>query len=550
MVDQRRPLAIFHLELPDLMAFGSLFLLAGLLVFVALIVVVIQRITKRGDQRSDGSDLVSYLILAIAMGSTGFALAQLARAAFPGDQFIFDPAEQLATPLAALVVSTPFVVYFWKRQADRRVVYPGSSGWSLYLALMELVFMGAFVIAMVILVDGLFSGEGLGNWVSPVVFGSIVVFHELASRRSPPRSGAADLYRAIGSAIGLITLAIGLAGTLTAVFSLAFDDLSVEFDPWLAMTVVGAPIWAFRWLSRTDPSPGLPRTVWTVLVTISSLTVVVGSSIALTVLSAQYVIGERNPDGHFESATWLFAMFLVALAVWVIHRRELGPERDNALRAYEYSAAAIGLAGALIGAIGLTVFAFDAPALVGGGTNEVLAFTGVLVGGLVAWLVLSRRHLTGDPGAETTAWPRRLYNLGLGVITALISAGFLITALVVLFRRVIGGDEAASALVPVTVTVFTGLAAWYLLAAYARERTTTTEQKVLVQFDVVVICSDPGPLEITFPKGARLRVIKRADDHGIIDEEMATEIVAAVANQPSLVWVDSDGFMVAPKLND
>ena len=533
------------------MALGSLALLAGLLVFVVIVVVLVQRIMKRSDQRSDGSDLVSYLILAIAMGFTGFALAQLARTAFPGDQFILDPGVQVATSLAALVVSTPFVVYFWRRQADRRVTYPASSGWTLYLALMELVFMTAFVVVTTILFDGLFSGEGFGDWVSPIVFGSIVLFHEFAARRTPPRSDAADLYRVIGSAIGLVTLTVGVAGALSGVFSLPFDNLSGEFNPWLAMTVVGAPIWVYRWFTRTDPSPGLPRTVWTVLVAIGSLAAAVGSGTALVVLSVQYVIGDRDPGGqHFESAPWLLAVFLVAIAVWVVHRRELGQERDDALRAYEYGGAAIGLAGALIGAIALTILAFDAPALVGGGANDVLAATGVLVGGLVTWLVLSRRHLAGDPAAETTAWPRRIYNLGLGVITALIAAGFLVTALFVLFRRVMVGDETASALVPVTVTLFTGLAAWYLLAAYAKERTTATGEKMVVPFDVVVMCSHPGPLAVRFPEQARLRVIHRGDEEGMIDESLATEIVAAVANRPSLVWVDSDGFRVAPKLSD
>lgn len=533
------------------MAFRSLFLLAGLLVFVVLIVVVIQRIMKRSDQRSDGSDLVSYLILAIAMGFTGFALAQLARTAFPGDQFIFDPAEQVATSLAALVVSTPFVVYFWRRQADRRVTYPASSGWTLYLALMELVFMTAFVVVTTMFLDGLFSGDGIVDWITPVVFGSIVLFHEFAARRTPPRSDAADLYRVIGSAIGLVTLAIGLAGTLSAVFSLPFDNLTTEFSPWLAMTVVGAPIWGYRWFSRSDPSPGLPRAVWTVLVTIGSLAVTVGVGTALVVLSAQYVVGERSPGAqHFESANWLLAVFLVTLAIWIVHRRELGPERNNALRAYEYGGAAIGLAATLIGAIALTVLAFDTPALVGGGSNDVLAATGLLVAGLVSWLVLSRRHLAGDTATEATAWPRRVYNLGLGVITALTAAGFLITSLFILFRRVMGGDETASALVPVTVTVVTGLAAWYLLASYAREKTAATGEQVVSPFEVVVMCSHPGPLAVTFPEQARLRVIHRGDDLGIIDQDMANEIVATVANQPSLVWVDGDGFKVAPKLSD
>jgi hypothetical protein len=49
-----------------------------------------------------------------------------------------------------------------------------------------------------------------------------------------------------------------------------------------------------------------------------------------------------------------------------------------------------------------------------------------------------------------------------------------------------------------------------------------------------------------FHEHARLKVIHRGDDLGIINAEMADQIVSAVANRPSLVWVDEDGFRVAP----
>lgn len=534
------------------MALTTVFALVALLVFVVVVVAVVQRLMKRSDERSDGSDLISYLILAIAMGATGFALDQLARTAFPGDQFVFDPAEQVATSLAALVVSTPFVVYFWRRQADRRAIYPASSGWTLYLSLMTLAFVTAFVVVTTIFLNGLFSGEGAAGWVSTLVFGAVAVFHLIAARRTPPRSDAADLYRVVGSAIGLITLMIGLAGSLAGVFSLPFDNLSNELHPWLAMAVVGTPVWAYHWFARSDPEPGLPRDVWLVLVAVGSLAIAVGSGTALVVLSAQYVFGETAPGGqHFEAASWLLAVFLVTLAVWIVHRREMGAQRDNALRSYEYGAAAAGLAATLLGAIGLTILAFETPALVGGGTNDVITATGVLVAGLTLWLVMSRRHLSGDAGGEATAWPRRIYNLGLGVITGLIAAGSLITALFVLLRRVMGGEETSTpALVPMTITVFTGLAAWYLLSAYARDRARVTREEVVRPFEVVVMCSHPGPLAVTFPEQATLRVIHRGDDLGIIDAELAGEIVTAVANQPSLVWVDADGFRVAPKRTD
>jgi hypothetical protein len=49
-----------------------------------------------------------------------------------------------------------------------------------------------------------------------------------------------------------------------------------------------------------------------------------------------------------------------------------------------------------------------------------------------------------------------------------------------------------------------------------------------------------------FPEQARLRVIYRDDDSGVIDDEMAARIVEEVGTRSSIVWVDADGARVAP----
>jgi hypothetical protein len=67
---------------------------------------------------------------------------------------------------------------------------------------------------------------------------------------------------------------------------------------------------------------------------------------------------------------------------------------------------------------------------------------------------------------------------------------------------------------------------------------------------VTIIASHPGMIATRFPEQARLKVIHRGDDAGTIDDETAEAIVAAVNNRPSLVWVDEDGFRVAPMRAD
>ncbi|MFZ0014686.1 MAG: DUF5671 domain-containing protein [Acidimicrobiia bacterium] len=548
-MDQRRSMARLRLELPSLMLGLAILPLLVLLAIVMVVVIVVQRSMKKGEDKGGGADIISYLVLALAMGITGFALVQLATTAFPGDRFVFDPAQDVATALAGLVVATPFVVYFWRRQAARRVIYPASPGWTVYLALMQLVFLSAFVTSAVLVVDGWLSGDPNGAWVPTIVFGGLVGFHEMAARRTPPRSDAGELARVIAAAIGLVTAAVGLAGTLDAVFSLPFQDISREFSPWPAMLIVGAPIWGYQWFRKWDQEPGMPRVVWSVVVSIGSFVAVVGAGTALVALVLQYLFGDVPPAGqHFGSAPAALAILVTFLAVWVVHRRWLGSDRTNPLRAYEYAVAAVGLVTAEIGSVVLTIIAFDRSQIVGGGTGDVIGVATSLVAGLVVWLVFSRRWLRGDPGAEATAWPRRVYNLGLGVAFGLVAAGGLITCLFILLQRIIGDGDDSSLSIPLPIFVYSALGAWYLLAAHARDRANMEREDVVTPFAVTVICAHPGPIATKFPKQARLTVIHRADGIGVIDEDRADEIVAAVGHRPSLVWVEDDGFRVAAML--
>jgi hypothetical protein len=462
---------------------------------VLVVVVAIQRSMKKGEEKGNGADIVSYLVLALAMGVAGFALAELADTAFPGDRFVFDPTEGLATSLSALVVSVPFLIYFWRRQAQRRVIYPNAAGWAIYLALMELVFTTAFIVTAVLFVNGLLTDETASAWTGAVVFGGIVAFHELAARRTPPRSDAGELRRVIGSALGLIAATIGVTGTVAALIDLGLDVSDIGFHPWLAMAIVGSPIWAYRWLKQWENEAGVPRLTWTIIVSIGSLAMATGAATAIAIQSLQYLFDDTSPARqHFDALPVELSLLMAAVPIWVVHRRGLGHEQDNPLRVYEYGMSAIGLVGSVAAAVALTLVALDRSQIVGGGIGDVITFASVLVVSLVLWRFFSRRHLKGEPEFESTAWPRRIYNLGLGVIFGLVAASSLITTLFILLRRILQSDESGSLLEPITLFVYSGLATWYLLAAYAHDRTALEAEDVIAPFDVTIVCSHPGRL--------------------------------------------------------
>lgn len=526
---------------------GLLIPLLAIVVIVMVVVVAIQRSSNRGNEDGGGADLVAYLVLALSVGVAGFALAQLVSTAFPGDRFIFDPTQNLSASVAALVVSLPFAIYFWRRQAQRRAQYPDSVGWTLYLTLMELVFMTAFAISAVLFVNGLLSEERASAWTGTLVFGAIVLLHELAARRNPPHTEAGELRRVAGSAIGLITGTIGLAGTLVAAFETWFGPVGFEFDPWLAMLVVGVPIWAFRWLGTWPTKPETPRTVWIVAVSTASLATAIGAGTHVLVLVIQYVVGTGGSAGqHFDEVSVSLGIGLAALAVWGAHRGPLRSVSSSAKTFHFYILGAASLAVAIASAVALTIFALGNRPLVGGGSDDVVATVSILVVALSAWGLFTKAAKTTEASEATAVWPRRIYYLGLGVIVGIVAAGALITTLVVLLNRMLDSTSETSLLEPMAVLLYSGLATWYLLGRYARDRTPSEERQRLEPFDVTVIASHPGHIAVKFPDQARLRVIHRGDDAGAIDDEMADEIVAAVDSRSSVVWVDGDGFRVAP----
>jgi hypothetical protein len=531
-------------------------LLATLLLVAigVVIVIAVQRsVSKREDPSgATGADIIAYLVLALSMGVAGFSLANLAATAFPGETFVFDPAEEVATSLSALVVSTPFLIYFWRRQARRRATYPASAGWTLYLAIVEVVFMTAFVISTVLFLDRVFQGDVTSAWTGMIVFGAIVAFHEHAARVTPPHSDAAELHRVIGSAIGLITATIGLIGVLAGVIGLGVEGLGgsprdTGFQPWLAMLIVGAPIWWYRWLRPWDAKPSLPRVTWTAITTTAALSVWLGAAAGILVMVVEALFAETTPSGrHFEMVHLALALVLTGLGVWVVHRRALGAQPRNAYLFYVYFVAALGLTVAVSMAIALTISTFNETLIVGRSATDVITFAVVLAVGSGTWLVLERRGVRAEDRPGTMSWPRRLYTLGVGALFGLVAAGALIIAIFVLLRRVLADSESGSLLEPVTVLVYTGLAAFYLLRLYAAERGETQPGDVVAPFQVTIICAHPGMIAAKFPAEARLRVLHHDNPAGVITEEMADEIVQAVSNHPSFVWVDGDGFRIAP----
>jgi hypothetical protein len=238
---------------------------------------------------------------------------------------------------------------------------------------------------------------------------------------------------------------------------------------------------------------------------------------------------------------------LVGWLLWAHHRRLLGRERTDPVRAHEYSTLAVAVSSGVAAATTLMTTVFAGSAFVGSSGALAISAGVVLVASFLTWLRYWARAQAQPRGVEAASMPRRFYLLGLGVVMALVGAGALIATLVLIFQALLRVESLSdSFVVAVTLFVAAGGVAWHLLRNNADDRSLTESTEVVTPFEVTVICSHPGMLATRFPKEAKTRVIYRSDQQGVIDDEMADAIVAAVGTTNTLVWVDESGFRVAP----
>jgi hypothetical protein len=280
----------------------------------------------------------------------------------------------------------------------------------------------------------------------------------------------------------------------------------------------------------------------------AGLSTLLGSVTFIVARTLIYLLTETAPAGpHFDFVPLAIAVAIMAALVWGHHRRLLGRERTDPVRAYEYSSTAAAMGTGVAATTALISAVFGEETIVGSTAANAIASAATLLVAFAVWYRFWGRAQRAPRTIEAAGAPRRLYLLGTGVIMSLVGGGALIAALVFVFQALLGVESLSRAVLPMTALFLSaGAAAWHLLRTYTADRGLIESKEVVTPFDVTVICSHPGMLAARFPKEARVRVIYRADEMGQVDEEMADQIVSAVDNTSSIVWVDQTGFQVAP----
>ncbi len=484
-------------------------LIAVIAVIAAIAFVVAKAWNRRpGEPDDSGTDILPYLILALAVGVAGFAFARLARVALTWNQLAGEPGTEIAVALAGLVVAAPIAFLLWRRQKRRRVIHPRSPGWPVYLSVIEIVFLTAFFVAVGQVANGIAGLAEPSPWTDLIVYGAIVAFHWWAGLQDPPRGEAAELPRLIGSGVALIALVIGLQAVLQWLLEQAYDaSLGTIVDQFigarsddadlagpLGLLLASAPIWAWRWLPAWKEEPGPLRHLYLGTAAVAGLVIALGAGIAIATLVVGYWPGDVEARLHFAGLPVQLSALIVALALWAHHRRRMGSDRNGGVRGYEYAMAAGGL-GALVGAATALVAIVWTTPLAGDPSQSGLIGAGitVLVAGGV-WLYFWRKVQQAKL-AERRSPQRRFYLLGMAVILGLTTAGALIAVLVIAFQATLaeGESDLESLPVPVALTALAGIATWHLFSVMRSDGPAHT-RAAGAPFQVTVICSHPGPL--------------------------------------------------------
>jgi hypothetical protein len=532
-----------------------LFLVA---VLVAVPVILLTRKRTSGTGGSPAEVLV-YLILAIAALIATNAFSSLVELILPGQEVIARDTDELALSLATLIVSGVVAFLLWRRLEAQKVVGDRPAR-ALYVSVvtgfsMAVVAASAARLLLWVVGQADMSEVALADLVA---FAAAWLLHERARRPGV----SVDVVRSLaGSLVGLTLSVTGLVVVLRSALAAVFragTTVVAGSGVWdgvilgLVLLAVGVPYLWWFWFRDVFRTPSTEREGYATLVAIVAWFVGVsaGGALVYSVFVRAFGI---EPSGVAGSPLPIQIALLATAGLTYWHHRDiLGPARTGAVRvlAYLFSSAAfvVGTASSVTLIVNL-IDNLTEGSVAGTGARTVLAAVVALTVSLaVLWVYwLPAQRLAQEP-AEDRATSRRLAIVGLLTASAVTGVGGLIAVVYGLLRAALGSDADIGDILTwsVPLTVVTGLLTWY----FAKIRPRRVEPGIAgtqpKDLTVTVVAADPGPLPQMVHKA---RLLHRTDGVGVVNQERAAEIVAALAKvdtPAAIVIVGADSFDVIP----
>jgi hypothetical protein len=572
-----------------MMLIGILSTLVQLAVVIGIIVVIVRLVSKRGGGPGDetpGGSLRRFFVYAIMLVTAllaGIGVSGLIEAALTSSGAIARDTASIARNIAFVVVALPVFVglalYTRKRLGadpeERR-----SFGWALYLTV---ALIGSLVAAMSLTTGFLVEFLDQGDINDALLAGAIVwmaawVGHwVVAQRYGWPKRMQAHLL--IGSAAGLITLAIGagvaLGSALSELYDRLFIDSMVDFGAeaivgGLVMVAVGLAVWLWYWIRHAY---GSERTVWwlTYVLLVGVLggviTAIVGMGTLLFALF-DWLVGDPGTIGaaaHFDVVPAAFAAIGVGGAGWAYHSYVLGDrsagKRTEVDRVYDYLLSGAGLVVAAGGIVTLIAIGVDAL-----GTQEI-AFTSDAGTALAAALTLLmigvplwsrywwtiRRYRTEEAEAELASPTRRVYLFVLFGLSGVVALVDLIVLVYLVLEDVLEGLAGAATVsdiaVPVALLLTTGALAWYHFLVFREDRAAAPAVEPRALREVILVSSNGHGLRDALTS-AGTRVSTMHGDGEPLHAESLEQVLTALEDETHsrvvVLETEEHGYEVVP----
>lgn len=475
-----------------------------------------------------------------------------------GDEIFRDTPRIVAMNLAILFVAVPVSYVIWRSLFAETDDFPRRFAVvaGLAVALVTTVFSAVGVAQAVVGVEDL-DASSLGNLLA---FGGAWLGYEWWMRtREHGAFEVDDLSVTAASAAGL---GLALAGLVlfiqTAISNVLGLSTDVIFEQSATdalrtaavMAVIGAAVLARYWIFDLHDRETRFRNGYGAVVSYLSLTASAASVGVVAFLTLEWLfgLGSDTAASQFEGLPAAVAVGVAFGIAWWHHLGTVTPRRGLARRAYSYATAASGVFAAASGLV--TLLAAGLESVTASDTVTTARIGSITIGGLIAivigmalwWAQWSRIDAT-DP-AEVSSIPRRVYLVGLLVVSGVAGAVALITAIFGFLQAVFEGDLGLDVIFDgrfvIAIVVVTVPLVWHLAGELREDRLRRPIESSHRR--AIVVAGDPGSLG-DLDDVAFLRV---QHDGGVVGDSMAGEIQSILAQDgpPVLVVVKGDRFEV------
>jgi hypothetical protein len=573
-----------------MMLIGILSTLLQLAVVIGIIVLVFRLVARRSGgsgHETPGVSLRRFFIYAIMLVTAllaGIGVSGLIEAALESSSATARDTASIARNIAFIVVALPVFVglaLYTRKRLGTDPEEGRSFGWALYLTT---ALIGSLVAAMSLTAGFLVELLDQGDINNALLAGAIVwtavwVGHWFVAQRYgwPERL---QPHLLIGSAAGLITLAIGAGVALGSALGELYDRLFVDsvvdsgadaLVGGLVMVAVGLAVWSWYWIRHAY---GTERTVWwltyVLLVGVLGgvLTAIVGMGTLLFALF-DWLVGDTGTIGaavHFDVVPAALAAIGVGGAGWAYHSHVLGDRsarrRTEVDRVYDHLLSGAGLVVAAGGIATLIAIGVDALG------NQEIAFTsdagtalataltflsiGVPLWGRYWWTI--RRYRDEEAEAELASPTRRVYLFALFGLSGFVALVDLIVLVYLVLEDVLEGVVGAATVsdiaVPVALLLTTGALAWYHFLVFRADRAEApaAEKRRALREVILVSSNGHGLREALTSAGTRVSTMH--GDGEPLHVESMEQVLTALESEthPRVVVLETEehGYEVVP----